>query len=196
MKKIILTTLFIAALSAAKAQDFTKRLSEARTSYSAKKLEDARFAMQQMLQELDIMAGKEIIKMLPEKLETLNSNISNDNVGGASGFAGIVIHRDYGTGDKTASIDIIGNSPLMGSINAILSLPFVASGGNQKVIKLQGYKALLQKNTDTETNKITYELQVPLNSSLLTLKADKATEDEIMKYAATLPVAQLAKTIQ
>ena len=134
--------------------------------------------------------------MLPEKLETLNSNISNDNVGGASGFAGIVIHRDYGTGDKTASIDIIGNSPLMGSINAILSLPFVASGGNQKVIKLQGYKALLQKNTDTETNKITYELQVPLNSSLLTLKADKATEDEIMKYAATLPVAQLAKTIQ
>ena len=56
MKKIILTTLFIAALYAAKAQDFTKRLSEARTSYSAKKLEDARFAMQQMLQELDIMA--------------------------------------------------------------------------------------------------------------------------------------------
>ena len=196
MKRIILTVLCILTIVALKAQDFTQHLADARSSYSAKKLEDARFAMQQMLQELDIMAGKEIMKMLPVKLESLNLNPSNDNVGGASGFAGVIIHRDYGSNGKMASIDIIGNSPLMSSVNALLSLPFIAATANQKVIKLQGYKALLQKTTDTETNQVTYEVQVPINSSLLTLKSEKATEEEMMKYAASLPVAELAKTLQ
>ncbi len=196
MKTLLYSIILIAGIGTAQAQDFNKQLSAARTAYSAKKLEESRFAMQQMMQELDIIAGKEVLKLLPAKLEALNSNPANDNVGGASGFAGVVIHRDYGTGAKTAEVDIIGNSPLMASINAILSLPFVASSGNQKVIKLEGYKALLQKNTDAETNKTTYEIQLPLNSSLLTLKAENSTEDEIRKFAASIPVSQLAKTLQ
>jgi len=197
MKTLLYSIMLIAGIGTAQAQEFNKQLSAARTAYSAKKLEESRFAMQQMMQELNIIAGKEVLKLLPAKLEALNSNPANDNVSGASGFAGVVIHRDYGTGAKTAVVDIIGNSPLMASINAILSLPFVASaGGNQKVIKLEGYKALLQKNTDTETNKISYEIQLPLNSSLLTLKAENSTEDEIKKFAASIPVSQLAKTLQ
>lgn len=196
MKQLLSIILFVAVFSNVNAQEFNKQLAVARTAYSSQKLEDARFAMQQMLQELDIMAGKEILKLLPAKLDALASNSSNDNVSGASGFAGIVIHRDYGSGEKTAEVDIIGNSPLMASISAILSLPFVANNGNQKVIKLEGYKALLQKNTDTETKKISYEIQLPLNSSLLTLKAENASEEEIKKFASSIPVAQLVKTLQ
>ncbi|WP_207429255.1 hypothetical protein [Pedobacter sp. SYSU D00535] len=196
MKKTFLLIGCFLALTTAKAQDFNKHLSTARTSYSSNKLSEARFAMQQMLQELDIMAGKEILKLLPAKLEALNSVTSNDNVSGASGFAGIVIHREYGAGEKKASIDIIGNSPLMASVNAILALPFVGAGGNQKVIKLEGYKALLEKSVDSETNKESYEIKLPLNSSLLTLKADGVTEEEIKKFAAGVPVAQLVKALQ
>ncbi|WP_256011073.1 hypothetical protein [Desertivirga xinjiangensis] len=196
MKTFLQTLIFLAAGLSTYGQEFNKQLSAARSSYSANKLEEARFAMQQMLQELDIIAGKDILKLLPPKLETLSSNTSNDNVSGTSGFAGIVIHRDYGSGEKTAAVDIIGNSPLMSSINAILSLPFVANSGDQKVIKLEGYKALLKKDTDSQTNKTSYEIQLPLNSSLLTLKADNATEDEIKKFAASIPVAKLLKTLQ
>ena len=196
MKTFIQTLFFLVIGLSASGQEFNKQLSAARSSYSANKLEDARFAMQQMLRELDIIAGKDILKLLPTKLEALPSNTPNDNVSGASGFAGIVIHRDYGSGDKTAAVDIIGNSPLMSSINAILSLPFVGNSGDQKVIKLEGYKALLQKNTDSQTNKTSYEIQLPINSSLLTLKADNSTEDEIKKFAASIPVAKLVKTLQ
>ena len=196
MKSILFTIVSLLVLSAAQAQDFNKQLASARTAYTAKKLEESRFAMQQMLHELDIMAGKDILKMLPTKLEALNANTSNDNVSGASGFAGIVIHRDYGSGEKTAEVDVIGNSPMLASINAILSLPMIANNANQKVIKLQGYKALLQKNTDTETNKTTFEIQLPLNSSLVTLKAPGATEEEITKFASLIPVANLVKTLQ
>lgn len=196
MKHLLLIIFSTLIISAVNAQDFNKQLATARTAYSSKKLEEARFSMQQMLQELDIMAGKDILKMLPTKLDAMNLNTANDNVNGASGFAGIIIHRDYGTGEKTAEVDIIGNSPMLTSINAILALPFVGNSGNQKVIKLDGYKALLLMNKDSETNKVTYEIQLPLNSSLLTLKASGATEEEIKKFAATIPVAQLVKTLQ
>jgi len=196
MKSLLFTIFSIFAFSTLQAQEFNKQLASARTAYSAKKLDEARFAMQQMLQELDIMAGKDILKMLPAKLDALNANPSNDNVSGASGFAGIIIHRDYGSGEKKAEVDIIGNSPMLTSINALLALPMVANNGNQKVIKLEGYKALLQKNVDSETNKTSYEIQLPLSSSLLTLKVPNSSEEEIKKFVSLIPVSQLVKTLQ
>jgi hypothetical protein len=196
MKTITLTLVSLAFIFQAKAQNFNKYMSEARSAYAAKKLDNARFSMQQMLQELDVMAGKDVLKLLPTKLDALQTNTANDNVSGNSGFAGIMIHRDYGAADKTAEIEVIGNSPLMASVNAILSLPFTNSGGNQKTIKVDGYKALLQKNTDSETNKSTYEVQIPLNSSLLTLKVNGADEDMVLKLANTIPVSKLASLLQ
>jgi hypothetical protein len=198
MKKILLTILtFTSVISALQAQEFNKHLATARTSYTAGKLEDSRFAMQQMMQEIDMITGKEVLKVLPSKMEALNANTANDNVTGASGFAGVVIHRDYGAADKIASIEIISNSPLISSINAILSIPFIGAGsnGNQKVIKIEGYKALVQKNTDSETKMASYDVQVPLGSTLVTLKTQNTTED-IIKLANTIPVAQIAKLLQ
>ena len=196
MKQIVFTLVAFLVFAESSAQDFNKYLATARTSYTAGNLNDARFAMQQMLQELDVLTGKEALKLLPVKLGALTSNAANDNVTGNSGFAGIMIQRDYGTGDKTAEIQIIGNSPLMASINAILSLPFGNSNGNQRTIRLDGYKALLQKHTDSENSKVSYEIQVPLNSSLLTLKANGLSEEEVQKLAAGIPISQLASLIQ
>ena len=85
----------------AQAQDFAKRLTEAKTAYAAGKLDDSRFAMEQMLQELDIITGKEVLKLLPAKMGEKAANTKNDNVSGSSGFVGVVIHREYGTVDTT-----------------------------------------------------------------------------------------------
>lgn len=196
MKKLLMSVLGLAACFSVRAQDFNKYLTSAKTSYSAGKLEDSRFAMQQMLQELDMISGKEVLKMLPANLGSLNANTANDNVSGASGFAGVVIHRDYGSGDKTSSIEIISNSPLIASVNAILSIPFIGAGshGNQKIIKIQGYKALVQK--DEEISKPSYTVQIPLNSTLVTLKAEGISNDEVINLANSLPVSDIAKTLQ
>jgi hypothetical protein len=198
MKKLYFTLIALAAFSGLKAQDFNKNLAVAKSSYSAGKLEESRFAMQQMLQELDMIAGKEVLKALPAKLESLQANTSHDNVTGASGFAGVVIHRDYGT-EKKAEIEVISNSPIISSLNAILSLPFVGavSNGDQKVIKIDGYKALIQRHKPSEdNNKESFEVQIPLGSSLLSLKSETATQDEITKFAKSIPIAQIAKLLQ
>jgi hypothetical protein len=191
-------------MTAAAQQDFAKRLTEARTAYAAGKLDDARFAMQQMMQELDIITGKEVLKLLPTKMMDKNVITTADNVSGASGWAGVLIHREFGVAQKPGAadslynaieLDIITNSPIIGTLNALLSLPFVANNPDQKVVKINGYKALVSKTSGDDAKK-EYELQLPLNNSLVTLKAPGYSQDDLIKMANTLPIAEIAKMIQ
>ncbi|HYG17380.1 MAG TPA: hypothetical protein VD816_00560 [Ohtaekwangia sp.] len=180
------------------AQEFDKNLASARTAYTSGNLEDARFAMQQMLNDIDIIVGREMIKLLPAKMDAMAAVTKNDNVTANTGLAGVIVHRDYGTGDKTALIDIMSNSPLVGSINAILSLPFVGNSGDgtQKVVKVQGYKGMLQKNVNTETNQTDFTLQIPLSSTLLTFTVNNSNEADVLRLANTIPVNQIVKLVQ
>lgn len=197
MKKLAILLVALLPLLA-RAQDFNKDLASARTAYSAGKLEDARFAMQQMLNDIDVLVGKEIIKILPAKMDALASNPKEDQVTANTGIAGAQVQRTYGTGTKNATVDIMSNSPLIGSVNAILSIPFVgnSSDGTQKVVKVQGYKGVLQKSVDTETNKENFTLQVPLNSALLTFTVNESNEADVLRLANTIPVTQIAKMVQ
>jgi hypothetical protein len=197
MKKYI--TLFACALSIyASAQEFDKNLATAKSSYSAGKLEDARFAMEQMLRDLDAAIGKEILKMMPTKMGAMNANVANDNVTGGAGIAaGLFVQRNYGTGAKTANVEIINNSPLIAGLNTMLSLPMLGnSDPNQKQVKVQGYKSLLRKEVDSETGKTNYELQTPFNNTLLTLRVNDSNEAEILGFANTIPLAKIAEFAQ
>lgn len=196
MKKIIFSLIVIAAYNVCDAQDFAKRLTEAKSAYASGKLDDSRFAMEQMLQELDIITGKEVLKMLPAKMGDKAANMKADNVTGSSGFFGVVIHREYGTVDSTnADLEIISNSPLVTSINAILSVPFMGASGDNKIIKISGYKALVEKVSGSN-DRTDYQVQLPLNSTLITFKAPGLSQDEVIKLANTLPVAEIAKMLQ
>ena len=195
MKKIVIAAAFLAMVGSVAAQEFNKEATAARASYTAGKLDDSRFAMQQMLQELDMITGKEIMKLLPQKMQDKTAVAAKDNVSGASGWAGVIIHREYGTGDKNIALETITNSPLLGSLNALLSLPFVANNAEQKVVKIDGYKALVQK-VSGENNTSDYELQLPLNSTLITLKAPGYTQEQVIAMANTLPVPEIAKMVQ
>jgi len=196
MKKIIFLFIVIALCRQSQAQEFAKRLTEAKTAYSAGKLDDSRFAMEQMLQELDIITGKEVLKLLPAKMGDKAANIKADNVTGSSGFFGVIIHREYGTVDSSnVDLEIISNSPLVASLNALLSVPFMGSAGDNKTIKISGYKALVQKVTGPN-DRADYEVQLPLNTTLITLKAPGLSQDDVIKVANTLPVADIAKMLQ
>jgi hypothetical protein len=198
MKKIyILIASTILSVSAI-AQDFSTDLASAKSAYASGNLEDARFALQNMITDLDIAIGKEVLKMLPQKMETYASNVKSDNVTANTGLAGAIVHRDYGTDAKKLNLDIMSNSPLVGSLNAMLSLPFIGNSGDgtQKTVKIQGYKGVLQKSVDSETNKTDYTLQIPLNNTLLTFTVPDTNEAEVLKMANTIPVTDIAKIVQ
>ena len=199
MKKLFsLATILCSLTSLAFSQDFNKNITTARNAYAGGNLEDARFAMQQMLNDLDMSIGKEVLKMLPAKMGALASNTGNDNVTANTGLAGVLIHRDYGTQERKVNLDLMSNSPLVASINAILSIPFMGNSGDgtQKVIKVDGYKGMLQKSVDATTNKTDYTLQIPIGSTLLTLDAPNTSEDEVIRMANTIPVTQITRMVQ
>jgi len=198
MKNIFSVMMLMAFGTMAFAQDFNKDISTARTAYAAGNLEDARFAMQQMLNDLDMAIGKEVLKMLPTKMGSAASNAANDNVTANTGLAGVIIHRDYGTESKRYDLDLMSNSPLIASVNAILSIPFIGNSGDgtQKVIKVDGYKGMLQKTVDEATKKTDYTLQIPIGSTLLTFTCPDTSEAEVIRMANTIPLSQITKLIQ
>ncbi len=198
MKKILFV-FFACSAFALSAQDFDKNLATARTSYSSGNLENARFAMESMLRDLDMAIGKEIIKMLPAQMGSLKANLKDDNLTGGTGAAGLFVQRTYGAEPRQANLEIINNSPLINSIGAMVNSPMLGglmSNENQKVIKVQGYKSLLNKNVDVDSGKTNYELQIPLTNSLITLKLDDTNESEITTFANTIPLAKIAQISQ
>ena len=199
MKKFSLILLFLAAGLVTLAQDFDKNVATAKSSYSSGNLQDSRFAMEQALRDLDMAIGKEILKVLPAKLGSLAAVEKEDNVTGSGSYVGLYVNRNYGADPKRGSIEIINNSPMINSLNAILSMPVI--GGmmrdeNQKMVKIQGYKSILNKQVNSDTGKTHYELQIPMNNTLVTLKMDDSNEGEITAAANGIPLAKIVQMAQ
>ncbi|MDH4058030.1 MAG: hypothetical protein OEU76_04670 [Cyclobacteriaceae bacterium] len=199
MKKFSLIILFLAAGFVTLAQDFDKNIATARSTYSSGNLQDSRFAMEQALRDLDMAIGKEVLKVLPTKLGSLAVVEKEDNVTGTGNYVGLYVQRYYGADPKKGSIEIINNSPMINSLNAILSMPVI--GGmmrdeNQKMVKIQGYKSILTKQVNSETGKTNYELQIPMNNTLVTVKMDDSNEGEITAAANTIPLSKIVQMAQ
>ena len=180
-------------------QDFTKDMTTAKSAYDAGKLEETHFALQQAMQEIDLIVGKEVLKFLPPKMDTLSINTRDDNVSANTGFIGTTIHRSYGTVAKKADLTIISNSPMVSMLNTVLNTPMLggmAGDANTKTVKVHGYKARLEKKPGSTEDKNDYELQVPLGSALITFAVDDCTDTQILAMANTIPLPQIAKLIQ
>lgn len=198
MKKVTIIFTVLLSVTAVCAQNFEKHVGDARSAYESGNLENARFSMEQALRELDVLIGKEIVKLLPVKLGQLNAAVADDQVtaSGAAMGAGLFIQRKYGSDPKKADLQIMNNSPLLSGINALLSIPFLTGGENQKQVKIQGYKALIKIEKDDVTGKVTHNLQVPFGNTLLTLIVNESSEAEIISFANSIPLAKISAFAQ
>jgi hypothetical protein len=143
--------------------------------------------------------GKEVLKVLPAKLGSLSANEKEDNVTGTGNYVGLYVQRYYGADPKRGSVEIINNSPMINSLNAILSMPVIggmARDENQKMVKVQGYKSILNKQVNTETGKTNYELQIPMNNTLVTVRMDDTNEGEITTAANSIPLSKIVQMAQ
>lgn len=178
-------------------QEVQEKLDAAKASYEAGNLEDARFSLQQALQGINQAIGNEILNLLPDQLGEMNKVDAEDNVTGVSaGFAGLYVNRKYQGPNSDATVEIISDSPLLGSISSLLTMPvFMASDPNQKRIKIDSYKALLTRNDNDSI--ISYDVQMPFGSSMLTFNCNGiGDEKEVEGLLNTLPVSEIVKTAQ
>ncbi len=196
MKKItrfIVLAFLAVPVTHANAQEVTSSLDEALASYKSENLEDARFALQGALNGINQAIGKEILAILPDDMNGMAALPSGDDVTGINtGFAGLFISRSYNGENRSASIEIVSDSPLLAGINTILAMPgFMTGDENQKRIKIEGYKALLTRNEDSE-GRISYDLQMPFSGSLLTFQCEGVEdENEVIGMANRIPVDEI-----
>lgn len=196
MKKkliILIVVFFVIPGTFIQAQEVTASLDEALSSYKSDNLEDARFALQGALREINQAIGKEILAILPDEMNGMSKVEAGDDVTGINtGFAGLFISRAYTAEDRDASIEIVSDSPLLAGINTILAMPgFMTSDENQKRIKIEGYKALLTRNTDNE-GVVSYDLQMPFSGSLLTFQCTGIEdENEVIGMVNRIPVDEI-----
>ena len=196
---LLITGIMLTVCYVVVAQDVGSRLNEAQSAYSSGNLEEARFALQQAMTEVDLAIGREVLELLPRKLGNMSAVESSDQVASASlGYAGLYLQRQYRS-DQTASADlqIIADSPLLAGVNAILALPLIGAGDpNQKRIRVAGFRALMQRSEDS-SGVVSWDIQVPFGSSLMTMQFKGIdNENDVAAMANTIPVDQVARLIQ
>ena len=198
MKKYSILILVLSFTVSVNAQDFAKDISDAKSSYSAGKLADAHFSLEQAIQEIDMIVGKEVLKLLPAKMNDQAAVEKDDQVMANVGFVGATVHRSYG--DTTGSqVEIISNSPLIASLNSFLNMPLVGGmmrNSTTKVVKIQGYKSRLEKQGDNANGKPNYQLQIPFKSALITITVNGMDENAVMSFANSIPLDKIAALIQ
>ncbi|PKP53262.1 MAG: hypothetical protein CVT92_05135 [Bacteroidetes bacterium HGW-Bacteroidetes-1] len=198
MKKIIVTMVMaLMTVISLEAQSFNTQIGEAQSFYKSGDLHGTRFALQTALNEIDRAIGAEILKIIPEKMDDMIFVESDDNITATSmGFAGLFVSRSYLSEGKNASITIISDAPFLTGINAILALPSFASDPNQKKIKVGNNRALLQKSED-ETGEISWDVQLPFGSTLLTFHCEGVKDEKtIIDMANTIPMDKIARFAQ
>jgi hypothetical protein len=197
--KSLILVVMLAFTGVVHSQDVNGKLADAKSAYKQGNLDDTRMSLQDALDQVNMAIGKEILGVLPAKMGNMAFTEADDNITSTSaGFAGLYVNRSYGKsdGDKKATIQIVSDSPLMAGINTILSMPLMGKMGdpNQKRIKVDGYKALLQKTEGSEGNPPSYDVQIPFGSSMLTFHCDGVSnEEEIISMANTIPMSKIVK---
>ena len=194
----ILLVIFLMMTVGAQAQDSEPYLDNASAEYKSGNLENARFNLQQMLQEINVAIGRDILALLPEELAGMQKIDENDNASGINtGYAGIFVNRNYAAENREAAIEIVSDSPLLSGINILLNMPiFIAGDPNQKRIKIDGQKALLTKNTSAE-GIIGYDVQMAFGSTLLTFNCSGVdSENEVTAMLDKIPIQEIQKVAQ
>ena len=197
-KQMVLLVLTILGTVHVMAQnEVQNKLSEADAAFKSGNLEETRFALQQSLAALDKLVGEAILNKLPAELSGLEAETEDDEMsGGSAGLTGVYVKRYYMGDEQDIELEIVTNSPFMSMVNASLTNPLLASmsGGDQSVVKIDGYKSLLRKNENSD-GVPSFELNIPVNDSMIIINSNGFTQNEVINIANAIDVRGIAKLI-
>ena len=206
MKKLLISCFlffFILYSTVAQDPDIEGNLATAKSAYNSGNYEEARFTLQQTLSDLNQIIGEEIQKLLPDEMGGLPAYQEADEMIGNTGM-GIVVNRTYQNPDqpdKSVEVSIVDHSPMIAMVNTFLSSPMLSglmmASSGQKAVKIKGYKGMLEKNVDEESQIISYTINVPFGDSLLTIETNSFdSEREVIAMSNTIPLDQIVKLVQ
>ncbi len=188
---------FIISFSAS-AQEMTVQ-DEANSALAAKNYKEAVNALNGAVNEVNKLLIKEIRKSLPSAIDEYKAEVSDDESAGtaAMGFlgGGLTVERSYFKSpddwDNYIKVSVVGNSPMLASVNMMLSNSMYMSAAGSKTIKIGDRKAVL-----TDEGNGSFKLQLPLTSSLITVEGyGFQSSDQFYSKAKKVPFEEIANTL-
>jgi len=201
IKLILVSFLCLWSTAMLTAQDIQASLDAAQSSYEGDQSLEARENLQQALIDLNNLIGKKILDLMPAELGNLAANSTEDNVVGGTGFAGLMVSRQYGnSGEQEINVNLANESPMLTAVNAFLSNSMLsgmmASQTGQKKITVDGYKGMLEKS-DSGDGPVTYTINVPLGDSLFTFESTGLdSEGEVTAMVQKMNLSKISELLK
>ncbi len=209
MKKLLLSALLgVFSMSLFAQGQAETYINEALNNVKAKQYKAAQLSLQDAINEINSYIAQEVLAQLPAEIDGLKAQISDDQSNSAAmAFmgGGTTITRKYEGADsrKNAEVSIVANSPLVGTMTALMGNPMMSNSANQKSIRVGTRRGILKKDINTEyddngTEKqvTNYELQVILGQTLVTVKGQGfETEQAFTAFYQKIDFEKIAKTL-
>lgn len=209
MKKLLLSALLgVFSMSLFAQGQAETYINEALNNVKAKQYKAAQLSLQDAINEINSYIAQEVLAQLPAEIDGLKAQISDDQSNSAAmAFmgGGTTITRKYEGDDsrKNAEVSIVANSPLVGTMTALMGNPMMSNSANQKSIRVGTRRGILKKDINTEyddngTEKqvTNYELQVILGQTLVTVKGQGfETEQAFTAFYQKIDFEKIAKTL-
>lgn len=209
MKKIILSIVLFSLSAALFAQGQAETyINEALGYLKSKSYKQAQMSLQDAISEINNYLAQEVLNQLPEEINGLKANKSEDNSNSAGMSimgGGMSISRKYAKADskQTAEIDIIANSPLINTMSMFLNNPAMMNSNNQKSVRVGTKRAMLKKDTNSTTDDngktievLNFELSVVLGQTLVTVKGDGfANEQAFTAFYSKIDFDKISKSL-
>jgi hypothetical protein len=151
-------------------QDF---LDEANTSLKSENYKEAINSLKMAIGEIEKLMIAQIRDILPAEVMGYKAEQSDDESSSTAALGmfggGLSVERNYfktpDNWDEYFKLSILGNSPMLASVNMMLSNSMYLSSAGGKIIKMGSRKGLLTDEGDGN-----YKFQLPLNSSLISVE--------------------------
>ena len=202
LKNILIIILVVdCTILSAQTTDVKAELATAKSSYTSGNLEEARFALERSLNELNNVIAKEIRVLLPDQLGGMPAFNPDDESTGNIGGAGIFVSRTYKEGElREAEVTISDHNPMIAMVNTFLSNSMLTSvvmaESGQKSVKVNGYKGMLQES-ESDDGGLAFSINIPFGDSLLTLETEGIdSEDDALAMAEEVPIDKMAELVK
>jgi len=177
--------------------DVNQQMTDAEQAHIAGNYNDARYSLQQALIGIEIQMGREILKSLPDPVDGLLKDTTQDKVMSTQwGWSNMTILRVY-TDKKDKQLTVtIGNNPFYGGlVNMYFNNSYVQADANQqnmKQVKVKGNKAIIQYD---DSKGYTLIVSMGQSSMIVWECINFADENEVMNAANTFDIDGIKKML-
>jgi hypothetical protein len=177
--------------------DIAAQINDAETAHAAKNFSEARYAIQQALQGIEIQLGRSILKSLPASVNNIPVDTTQDKVMSSQwGWSNLTMQRVYQQDDKELTLTIGSNTAYSGIVEMYFAnaayIQASADKQNIKQVKVKGNKAIIQYD---ERKGYTLITQIGQTTLIVWECINFSNEQEVMNAANTIDIDNIKKQL-